>query len=291
MAMIDQAARSGPLSSMMARLRSGDGLLRMFVIGLAGLYLFPFIYVVFVALLDPSEVMARDIAFWPPRFDNFSDAWSAVPFLRYFFNSLVVSLAITAGSTFTAILAAYVFARAEFRGRNVLFFVVVTTLMIPGHMTLIPNYLTMASLGLLNSYWALVLPFLASGFSVFFLRQYILGIPKEVEEAARLDGAGLWGTLWDIIIPMSMPAIVAVSLFTFLSEWNSYIWPLIVTSSDEMRTVQIGLSRLYREEVEQGLVNWPLVMAGSVIVLVPTIVAFSLAERQLIRGISMGTFK
>jgi len=235
--------------------------------------------------------MSSDVQFWPPKFGNFADAWFAVPFGRYYLNTLFVALAITVGSTLTSILAAYVFARTEFRGKTLLFFAVIATLMIPGHVTLIPNYLTLAKFGLLNSYWALVLPFLANGFSVFFLRQFMLGIPREVEEAARLDGAGLWRTLWDVIVPMSMPAIVAVSLFVFLSEWNSFIWPLIATSSEEMRTIQIGLAMMYREEAEQGLVNWPLVMAGSVIVLLPTILAFAAAERQLVRGIAMGPSK
>lgn len=268
------------------------GLGPAFLVGLAVLYLLPFFYGLFVSLIAPADVMARSFSFpWPPRFSNFTDAWTSVPFGHYFLNSLVVSLTVTAGSTFTGVLAAYVFARAEFRGRDLLFYLVVGTLMIPGHITLIPNYLTMARLHLLDSYWALALPFLANGFSVFFLRQYMRGIPRDVEEAARLDGAGLFKVLTEVIVPMSMPAIAAISLFTFLSEWNSFIWPLIATSSDQMRTVQIGLALLYRREAEQGLVDWPMVMAGSMIVLLPTIIAFLIAERQLVRGISMGTFK
>lgn len=266
-------------------------LTRAFLLTVAGLYLFPFAYVAFVSLLDPADVMAQSPQFWPPNWGNYIAAWQAAPFERFFLNSVIVSITVTVGSGLTSILAAYVFARRRFYGRDVLFGIVVATLMIPGHITLIPNYLTFARFRALDSYWALILPFLASGFSVFFLRQYFRNIPVEIEEAARIDGAGDWKILWDIIVPMSLPAIAAVSLFTFISEWNSFIWPLLATTREEMRTVPIGLAYMYRQEAEGGLVNWPMVMAGSVIVLLPMIVAFMLAERQLIKGITMGSSK
>lgn len=259
-----------------------------FAAGVGFVMAFPLLYAVAVSLMSPADILSRDPTYWPPRWDNYMAVWRTAPFLTYFVNSIVVCTAITAGTLFTGILAAYVFARARFPGRNLLFMAVLATMMIPFHVTLIPNYLLMGRFGLLDSYVALILPFLASGFSIFFLRQHFRSIPVEFDQAARLDGAGDWRILWDIIVPMSRPAIAAIGAFMFLSEWNSYIWPLIVTDSDSMRTVQIGLAKLYAEDAEDGIVNWPLVMAGSVLIMVPPVLAFAAAERHLVRGITMG---
>ena len=214
-----------------------------------------------------------------------------MPFPRHFPNSLVVAGLATAGTTLGSILAASAFARARFPGRGVAFALVVAALMIPGHMTLIPNYLTFAKLGALDSFAALVLPLIGSGFSVFLLRQYMLGIPSELDEAARLDGAGDWTILRRIVAPLSRPAIVVVALFAFLNARNDFVWPLLATSSEEMRTVQIGLRHLFREEIEGQSVDRPLVMAGSVIVLAPPLVVYAVAERHLIRGVTLGTYR
>lgn len=268
-----------------------QGFAWLFLVLLALVVLFPLGSIAYVSLLERGAVFSRDAAFWPPTFRAYGKALTEIPFPRYLFNSVVVSLAVTVGSTLTAILAAYVFARARFPGRGFLFFLVVATLMIPDHITLIPNYLTFARFHALDSYAALILPFLASGFSIFFLRQYMMGIPESLDDAARMDGASRWTILWTIIVPLSRPAIVVVALFAFLKEWNNFLWPLLATTSAEMRTVQIGLRYLFREEGEGAAVDWPLVMAGSMIVLAPLLVAFVLAERHLIRGITMGSFR
>ena len=265
-----------------------DRLHLWFAAGVGVVMAFPLMYAVAVSLMSPADILSRNPSYWPPRWDNYIAVWSTAPFVTYFVNSIVVCAAITVGSLFTGILAAYVFARARFRGRNLLFMAVLATMMIPFHVTLIPNYLLMGRFGLLDSYVALILPFLASGFSIFFLRQHFRSIPVELDQAARLDGATEWRILWDIIVPMSRPAIAAIGAFMFLSEWNSYIWPLIVTDSDSMRTVQIGLAKLYAEDAEDGIVNWPLVMAGSVLIMLPPVLAFAAAERHLVRGITMG---
>lgn len=224
-------------------------------------------------------------------FDAYLRAWIGVPFPRYFFNSLVVAVAIALGSTVTAVLAAYAFARARFPGRDALFLLVVGTLMIPSHITLIPNYLTFGRFDALDTHIALIVPFLASGFSVFFLRQHMMGIPVSLDEAARMDGAGTLLILWTIIVPLSWPAITVVALFSFMGAWNEFIWPLLSTTSEEMRTVQVGLRYLLRDEGESALTDWPLVMAGTMITLAPLLMAFALAERHLIRGLTMGSFR
>jgi len=253
----------------------------------AALVLAPFALAVLVSLMEPASFMARQPSFWPLRVTGYAGALSHAPFGRYFLNSLLVSTAITAGSLLTSILAAYVFARAEFPGRDVMFGIVVATLMIPGHVTLIPNYLTLAKLGLVDSYAALILPFLASGLVTFFLRQHFKSIPRELDDAALIDGAGHGTILWRILVPIARPAIASMALFQFLAEWNSYLWPLIVTSSDRLRTVQIGLAQVFATEAFDGLVDWPMIMAGAVMVMAPTLAVFWLAERDLTRGIAV----
>lgn len=252
---------------------------------------FPLALIVLISLQDQLAVLSPDADFWPKTVRAYVDAWVNVPFPRYFLNSLLIATVTCIGSTVTAILAAYAFSRMQFRGREPLFFVVLGTLMIPEHITLIPNYLTFAHFHALDSYAALILPFMAWGFSVFFLRQYMLGIPTSLDEAARMDGASSFFILRTIIVPLSWPAITVVALFSFMKEWNNFIWPLLATNSEDMRTVQVGLRYLFRQQGESASVDWPLVMAGSVIVLLPLLVAYIFAERHLIRGITMGSFR
>jgi multiple sugar transport system permease protein/sn-glycerol 3-phosphate transport system permease protein len=271
--------------------RGGLGLLGpAFALGVAGLTALPFLYSVMVSLApsDRAFAGALPVGF---QWQNYLAVWKSAPFLRYFLNSLVVSGATTGGTVATAILAAYVFARLEFRGRGLLFAAVVATMMIPGHVTLIPNYLTMARLGLIDSYAALILPFLASGFATFLLRQHFRAVPRELDEAARIDGAGSWHILWRVIVPLSRPAIATVALYQFVTEWNAYLWPLIATDSESMRTVQLGLARLYLASGSDRLVDWPVVLAASVIVLLPTLIAFLVAQRQLLQGNAVGALK
>ncbi len=266
--------------------------LRALFLGLLAIaVLYPLWNILAISLADRSSVISTDRTLWPPTSDAYARAWFNVPFPRYFLNSLIVTGTVTIGNTLTAILAAYAFARAEFRGREFLFLLIVGTLMIPAHVTLIPNYLTFASWHMLDTRGALILPFLASGFSVFFLRQFMRGIPKSLDEAARMDGAGTWTILWTIIVPLSWPAIAVVALFAFIGNWNEFVWPLLTTSSEDMRTVQIGLRYLLRDEGEGATPDWPLVMAGTMITLLPLLVAYLFAERHMIRGITMGSFR
>ena len=263
----------------------------LFLVLMALVVLYPLWEIARISLLDRSEVLRQGASIWPLDLDAYIRVWTGVPFPRYFLNSIFITCAVTAGSTLTAILAAFAFSRAEFPGRDALFLLVIGTLMIPGHITLIPNYLTFAHYGMLDTFACLILPFLASGFSVFFLRQHMLTIPRSLDEAARMDGATTWQILWDIIVPLSWPAIAVVSLFAFMGSWNEFIWPLLATTSDDMRTVQIGLRYLLREEGEGSSPDWPLVMAGTMVTLLPLLIAYIVTERHLIRGITMGSFR
>lgn len=251
----------------------------------------PLVFAVYVALIDQSMLLSPQVRLWPLSFDNFVRVWTQYPFPRFFMNSLIVAGSITVGSMLTSIMAAYVIARVAIRGRAVVFGAIVATLMVPGHITLIPNYLTLAGLGLRNTYPALILPFLASGFATFFLRQHFRTVPQAVIDAARIDGAGHWRILWQVVVPMTRPAVAAVAVFVFLSEWNAYIWPLIMIDTPEMRTVEIGLARLFSDEAEGGINDWPLIIAGAVSIMIPPTIIFLLAERHLVRGVTMGSLQ
>ncbi|MCL9775659.1 carbohydrate ABC transporter permease [Vibrio methylphosphonaticus] len=252
------------------------------------LFLFPIGYGIFLSLIPFDAYSTGELRF---SLENYAFAFTEMNFPLYLFNTAVVSIAVTVLSLTVSVCAAYAFSRIEFKGREFLFWLVVATLMVPGHISLIPNYLNMAKVGLLDSYWTLILPSIASGFVTFFLRQYFKNIPKAMDEAAWIDGATHLQVLWKVIVPMARPAIAAMALFTFLGEWNSYIWPLISTDSEDVRTLQIALSRLYAGAADDGMVNWPLVMAGATLTMLPTLLCFKLVEKHLVRGIAMGALK
>jgi multiple sugar transport system permease protein/sn-glycerol 3-phosphate transport system permease protein len=223
--------------------------------------------------------------------DNYTVAVGQYNFARYLLNSVIVSGLVTILGLTVAILAAFAFARYTFRGGNLLFGATVATLMIPSHISLIPNYLTLAKAGLLDSYAGLILPAISNGFAAFFLRQYIRGIPRALDEAAYMDGATPLKVLWRVIVPIARPAILSMGLYIFLNEWNNYIWPLVAVGKEDLYTLQIGLARLYRINPGEGLIDWPLVMAASTITILPVLLGFLLVERHLVRGITMGALK
>ncbi|CDI11857.1 carbohydrate ABC transporter permease [Agrobacterium pusense] len=252
------------------------------------LFLSPVLYSIWMSFQTADAYYAGDIAF---TLDNYARAVGQYNFARYLLNSLIVAGLVTLlGITF-ATMAAYAFARYSFRGGDFLFAATVATLMIPSHISLIPNYLTLAKAGLLDSYAGLILPAISNGFAAFFLRQYIRGIPKALDEAAYMDGATSLQVLWRIIVPLSRPAIASMSLYIFMTEWNNYIWPLVAVGKQDLYTLQIGLARLYRINPGEGLIDWPLVMAASTITILPVLLGFLLVERHLVRGITMGAVK
>ena len=222
---------------------------------------------------------------------NYATAIGQFNFARYLFNSLFVSGVVTIAGLVVSTTAAFAFARFDFRGRDLLFGVTVATLMIPSHITLIPNYLTLAKAGLLDSYAGLILPAISNGFAAFFLRQYIRGIPKALDEAAYMDGARPLQVLWRVIVPISRPAISSMGLYIFLAEWTNYIWPLVAVGKEDLYTLQLGLARLYSVNPGEGLIDWPLVMAASTITILPVLLGFFFVERHLVRGITMGAVK
>ncbi len=214
---------------------------------------------------------------------SYGRVFTIQPFLRYILNSLFVSTMIMLGQVLTASMGAYAFARLRFPGRDKLFLVYLGTMMVPSQVTLVPSFVLISWLGWINTYFALMVPGLVSAYLTFLLRQFFLNIPKELEDAARIDGAGYIRTFATIVMPLSTPALITCALFSFMGSWTSFLWPMIVTRTYTMRTVPVGLAAL---QVQQGYVNFPQLMAGSVMALLPIVILFLLLQRYYMEGIA-----
>lgn len=246
--------------------------------------LLPFIWMLTTSLKSSVAVLQMPPQ-WIPRdwaWSNYPRAWSVAPFGRYFFNSFFISITTTIGEVITTILAAYAFAKMRFFGKNLLFAGLLATLMIPGEMLLIPNYVTIVNLGWLDRYQALIIPWIVSVFGIFLLRQFFRSIPDELWDSARIDGCRRLRFLWQIVVPLSKPAILTVALFKFLGSWNAYQWVLIMTNTEGMRTVPVGL-QLFSSEVGTA---YELLMAASVLAIIPVLLLFFFAQKQFIQGIA-----
>ena len=235
--------------------------------------------------LKPARLTYSPPYLIPTTFEwtNYVQAWQAAPFARFYLNTAIMAAGITLGQLLFSSLAAYAFARLKFPGRNLLFLVVLGTMMLPLQVLIIPSYLLVKNLGWQNTFTALIVPRMVSAFGIFLLRQYYLSIPRDLDEAALIDGASRFGVWWRIILPLSRPALATLAIFAFLFAWNDFLWPLVVTDDPEMRTIQLGLVMF------QGRygTNWTLLMAGTVTATLPTIVAFLLGQRQFIQSIAM----
>jgi multiple sugar transport system permease protein len=205
-------------------------------------------------------------------------------FPRWFFNTIFTTLVITAGSLLLNTLSGYIFAKKEFYGKNVLFALLLSTLMVPGAVTLIPAFLMVNRLGLFNTYWALIIPALASPFGIFMMRQFIMSLPSELIESAKIDGASELRTFWSIIVPLSTPAMAALGIFTVINAWNAFLWPLVVLRANTMRTLVVGLATVQSE----FNINYGLVMAGSVLTVLPLLVLYILFQPYFVEGLRLG---
>ena len=252
---------------------------------IAVVMVFPFIWMFFTAFKGNQEVYVYPPTLFPQEFhwDNFAHVLDTVPFLRFYFNSLLVTGFVTLSQVATSALAAYAFARIEFFGRNILFVLYLATLIIPDQVTMLPLFLLVSRLGWTDTYQALTIPFMANAFAVFFLRQFFIGLPRDLEDAARVDGAGRVRILWKIVLPLSRPALATITLFIFLSQWDSYLWPLIVTNTESMRTLPIGL----RFFVEESGAQLNYMMAGALMAVLPILILFFAAQKQFIEGIAL----
>lgn len=249
----------------------------------------PFLWMLSTSLKEPSTVFSTSFTlFVPPlRWKNYIDAWNAIPFGRFYWNSFIVAIGVTFGQVLTSAMAAYAFARLRFPGRDRIFVAYLATMMIPGAVTMIPVFILLKLFGWIDTYKALILPGIFSAYGTFMLRQFFMTLPTELEDAAKIDGCSFFGIFWRIILPLSKPALATLSTFTFLGSWGSFMWPLIVTNSKEMKTLPIGLS--YFQDMYNT--EWTLLMAGSVIVLIPTLLVYIFNQRFFVKGIALSGLK
>lgn len=290
------------------KIPTSDLAMQIFLLTVGLIVAMPIIIAIFTSFKSLQDISANPNTLLPREwsFENYVTAWNSTPFGRYLLNSFIQSGIIVVCQVLFSILAAFSFTFLEFRGRDALFYLILGSLMVPFQLTFIPNFILVSelpknclalfgenatfcsSLGA-NTYFGLTVPFLASAFGVFLLRQFFMSLPKDLHDSARIDGASNFRFLWQIVVPLSKGVISAFSIFAFLSAWSQYLWPLIITNETNMRTVQIGI-RFFLANQERGT-NWGALMAGAVIVMLPTLLIFLIANRQLVKGIAMTGLK
>ncbi len=242
----------------------------------------PFIWSVITSLKSAENIFSHS-AFWiqfPPDFSAYKQIWNRIPLLLYAGNTLKVALIVSIGQLVTSSLAGYAFARLKFPGRNQLFFIYIATMMIPGMVLLIPNFIVMTKLNVVNTHWALILSAVGSAFGTFLMRQFFLSFPPELEDAAKLDGCNPFMFYWHILLPNSKPILTTLGLMAFQGIWNDFQWPLIVLNDETKRTLQLGLSYLMSEYYT----DWTLLMAGAIITLLPIIVLFFAVQKYFVQS-------
>jgi multiple sugar transport system permease protein len=308
------ASKSKKKKTQRTRMRKTLSYILLSLLGIS--MIFPFLWMVSTSLKDPGDVFTYPPKWLPDpvRFDNYPKAWQAIPFPRGYINSIFIAVLVTLGQVFTSALAGYAFARLSFPGRDKLFLGYLATMMIPGAVTMIPvfilfrimpeilNKITASTLWNsdlyignffvgkpvgIDSYFALIAPAMFTAYGTFMLRQFFMSIPRDLEDAAKIDGCSLFGIFWRIILPLSKPALATLFTFTFMGSWNNFMWPLIVTNSMELKTLPIMLASF------QGLyaTDWTLLMAGSIIVLLPVVIVFIFNQRYFVEGIKLTGIK
>lgn len=256
---------------------------------LGAIVLLPLLYALSVAFMPSGELFTTELTLLPkaPTWDNFKGALAKIPVLRFVANSILVAGLITLGQIVSCSLAAFSFSFLDFKGKKLLFMLVMATMMIPGEATIISNYLTVSSWGWLDSYQVLIVPYLTSAMGIFLFRQFYLTFPISLYESAKIDGCRNLRFILQILLPLTRSAIGAMAVYTFINAWNMYMWPLLVTGSDKMRTVQIGIGML--DSVDSQSIT--LMIAGVVMIILPSISIFVAGQKQLIRGMFSGAVK
>ena len=262
--------------------------LHLVLIILALSMIFPF-FMMFLISLSGNENIFTDYKNINLTFAAYKNVFSSIPVVRYFLNSLIVALFTTLGQVIIASLAGYGFARTDFKGKNVLFFIIILTMMVPPQVNIVPLFFIMSKLGWINTYQALIVPGIFGGFGVFMMRQYFLGLSKELEDASKLDGCNMFQTFYKIALPCALPAVVTLSIFTFVTTWNSFMWPLIVTNTESMRTLAVGLT-IFKSSFRE-ITLWGELMACSCICSIPVILIFILGKKYLINNPMDGAIK
>ncbi|MFD0717195.1 carbohydrate ABC transporter permease [Paenibacillus sp. GCM10027626] len=255
----------------------------------AVIMLMPYLWMVLASFKSNLEIISSTTTFWPqnPTLDGYKAVFEEAPFFTWLLNSAVTSVLITAATLFTSALAGYVFAKFTFPGKRLLFVLVLATMMIPFQVVMIPTYLIVSEMGLINNLAAIILPNLISSYGVFLAKQFIEDIPKDLLEAARIDGAGELRIMWGVVAPLILPMLSALGIFTFMAAWNSYLWPLIVLNDMDRMTVPMAL--VFFNGAHQ--VNYNVVMSAAVLITLPVIVVFLIFQKQFIKGLTMTGMK
>jgi multiple sugar transport system permease protein len=255
----------------------------------AALFLVPFLWMILASFKTAQEIVQVPPTIWPvhPTLANYGTVLSAMPLGTFYRNSLIVTTTVTLSVLFTSSLAGYIFAKFQFFGRNLLFVLILSTLMIPFQVVLIPTYIIINALGLLNTLWALILPSMVNVFGIFLMRQYIENLPSEYIDAGRIDGASEWGIYSRIILPQTRPALAALAIFTFMASWNDYLWPLIVINDQDKMTLPLALAFF---NSAHGI-RYDLTLTAATLVVIPVVIVFLILQRQFIQGIALTGLK
>lgn len=258
------------------------------ILGIGGFgMVFPFLWMVASSLKHASEIYNLNLIPENPTLDNYRTVLTGTEFVRWFANSLIVALITTASVAFFDSLAGYTLAKFRFPGQQVIFILILSTLMVPTEMLVIPWYLMSINLHWADTYWGIMFPGVMSAFGVFLMRQFFLGVPNDLLDAARIDGVSEFRLFWNIALPLVKPAVAALCIFTFLGNWNAYLWPLIVTRSAEMRTLPVGIG-FFSSEAGSA---YELIMTAAALGTIPVLVVFAIFQRQIIRGIALTGLK
>lgn len=281
---------SYPLKKAVRKKRISGRLIAYILLCFIGLtMLVPFLWMVSTSLKGPADVFIFPPK-WVPKplvFENYAKVYRVIPFARFYLNSIFVAVCVTVGQVLTSSLAAYAFARLKFPGRDKLFFAYLATMMIPFSVTMIPTFILLKFMGWIDSYKALIVPGIFSAYGTFMLRQFFMTLPRDLEDAAKIDGCSLFGIYWRIILPLSKPALATLTTFIFMGSWGNFMWPLLVVNSVEKNTLPIGLA-LFQNIYTT---NWTLLMAASVMVTIPIIIIFVWNQRFFIEGIKLTGIK
>ncbi|GAA4854793.1 carbohydrate ABC transporter permease [Paenibacillus vulneris] len=265
------------------------GLLYIVLIAVAGSMILPFLWMISASFKSEAEVFGFPIQWIPSTFyfSNYSKVWQDLPFFTYYLNTIKIAVSTTLLQIITCSMAAYAFAKVRFPERDKLFFLYITTMMIPFQVMMIPQFLLMKHFGLLNSHWALILLGAFSPFGVFLFRQFYMSIPEELSEAARIDGLSEFGIFARIIMPLTRPAIASLTIFTFMHSWNDFLGPLIYLNDDKLFTLQLGMQHFQTEHATE----YAPLMAAAVCAIIPTIIIYFMAQDHFVEGISAGAVK
>lgn len=262
-------------------------------IGITAIMLFPIYWMVISSLKTSTELLLPVPTLWPRDFQwqNFPNVLNRAPFVRYLFNTLVSTFFVMLGELVFGILAAYGFAKGKFKGQNVLFLLVLGALMVPIQVTFVPIYVMISRLGWINSFPGLIVPNLVSAYFIFMLRQAFKAVDESYLDAGRVDGLGRIGLIWNVLIPMTKPTLITISIITFINGWNNYFWPKMVATRDEYRTIAVGVTRLRQTFAGMEVANYNEIMAGAVMAIIPIILLFLVLQKYIMTGMSKAAMK